>query len=156
MSKPGYMKQLLSVFVLILLTGQAFSQVKNPVKWTFAAKKIDPVTYEINLTATLDAGWHIYSQTTPDGGPSATVITFTQNPLITLDGGVKEVGKLEQKFEELFGVDVKQFSNKVVFVQTVKLKAKAKTAVNGTVEFMSCNNKECLPPSSQKFSVSLQ
>jgi hypothetical protein len=156
MSKPGYMKQFLSVFVLILLTGQAFSQVKNPVKWTFAAKNIDPVTYEINLTATLDAGWHIYSQTTPDGGPSATVITFTQNPLITLDGGVKEVGKLEQKFEELFGVDVKQFSNKVVFVQTVKLKAKAKTAVNGTVEFMSCNNKECLPPSSQKFSVSIQ
>jgi hypothetical protein len=156
MSKPGYMKQLLSVFVLILLTGQAFSQVKNPVKWTFAAKKIDQVTYEINLTATLDAGWHIYSQTTPDGGPSATVISFTQNPLITLDGGVKEVGKLEQKFEELFGVDVKQFSNKVVFVQTVKLKAKAKTAVNGTVEFMSCNNKECLPPSSQKFSVSIQ
>jgi hypothetical protein len=156
MSKPGYMKQLLSVFVLILLTGQAFSQVKNPVKWAFAAKKIDQVTYEISLTATLDAGWHIYSQTTPDGGPSATVISFTQNPLITLDGGVKEVGKLEQKFEELFGVDVKQFSNKVVFVQTVKLKAKAKTAVNGTVEFMSCNNKECLPPSSQKFSVPIQ
>jgi hypothetical protein len=156
MSKPGYMKQLLSVFVLILLTGQAFSQVKNPVKWAFAAKKIDQVTYEISLTATLDAGWHIYSQTTPDGGPSATVISFTKNPLITLDGGVKEVGKLEQKFEELFGVDVKQFSNKVVFVQTVKLKAKAKTAVNGTVEFMSCNNKECLPPSSQKFSVPIQ
>ena len=95
-------------------------------------------------------------QTTPDGGPSATVISFTQNPLIVLDGPVKEVGKLEQKYEELFGVDVKQFSSKVVFVQIVKLKAKAKTAVNGTVEFMSCNNKECLPPSSQKFSVSLQ
>jgi DsbC/DsbD-like thiol-disulfide interchange protein len=150
------MKQLVTLFLFVIITGQAFSQVKNPVKWTFASKKIDQVSYEISLTATLEPGWHVYSQTTPDGGPSATVISFTQNPLIVLDGPVKEVGKLEQKYEELFGVDVKQFSGKVVFVQTVKLKAKAKTAVNGTVEFMSCNNKECLPPSSQKFSVSLQ
>jgi hypothetical protein len=75
---------------------------------------------------------------------------------VTLDGAVKEIGKLEQKHEELFGVDVKQFSNKVVFVQTVKLKAKAKTAVNGTIEFMTCNNRECLPPATQKFSVVLQ
>ena len=72
-----------------------------------------------------------------------------------MEGPAKEVGKLEQKHEELFGVDVKQFSNKVVFVQTVKLKAKAKTAVSGTIEFMTCNNRECLPPKEEKFSVAL-
>jgi hypothetical protein len=150
------MKQLVSLILVVLLTTQAFCQVKNPVKWSFAAKKIDQVSYEVSLTATVDPGWHVYSQTTPDGGPSATVISFTQNPLIVLDGPVKEVGKLEQKYEELFGVNVKQFSNKVTFVQTVKLKGKAKTAINGTIEFMSCNNKECLPPANQKFSISLQ
>ena len=131
------------------------SQVKNPVKWSFASKKIDQTAYEISLTATLDPTWHIYSQTTPDGGPSATVISFTKNPLIELAGAVKEVGQLQQKHEELFGVDVKQFSNKVVFVQTIRLKAKAKTALNGSIEFMTCNNKECLPPKTQKFSVTL-
>jgi hypothetical protein len=150
------MKQLVSLILVVLLTSQAFGQVKNPVKWSFAVKKIDQVSYEVSLTATVDPGWHVYSQTTPDGGPSATVISFTQNPLIVLDGPVKEVGKLEQKYEELFGVNVKQFSNKVTFVQTVKLKGKAKTAINGTIEFMSCNNKECLPPANQKFSISLQ
>jgi hypothetical protein len=150
------MKQLVSLILVVLLTTQAFCQVKNPVKWSFAVKKIDQVSYEVSLTATVDPGWHVYSQTTPDGGPSATVISFTQNPLIVLDGPVKEVGKLEQKYEELFGVNVKQFSNKVTFVQTVKLKGKAKTAINGTIEFMSCNNKECLPPANQKFSISLQ
>jgi hypothetical protein len=150
------MKQFVILLLVLTFAGQAYSQLKNPVKWAFTSKKIDQVTYEVNLTATVDAGWHIYSQTTPDGGPSATVVSFTKNPLIALDGPVKEVGKLEQKYEALFGVDVKQFSSKVVFVQTVKLKGKAKTAVNGTIEFMSCNNKECLPPSSQKFSIAIQ
>jgi len=148
-------KKISFVFFLLVIASHSFSQVKDPVKWSFTSKKINATTYEINMTATLDPAWHIYSQSTPDGGPSATTISFIKNPLIVLDGEVKEIGKLEQKYEELFGVDVKQFSNKVVFVQTVKLKAKAKTAINGTVEFMTCNNKECLPPKEQKFSVTL-
>jgi thiol:disulfide interchange protein DsbD len=149
------MKKIALFFILIIVSAHVFSQVKNPVKWSFASKKIDQATYEISLSATLDPTWHIYSQTTPDGGPSATVISFAKNPLIELAGVAKEVGQMEQKHEELFGVDVKQFSNKVVFVQTVKLKAKAKTALNGSIEFMTCNNKECLPPKTQKFSVTL-
>ena len=145
-------------FIVLLLAGAAngFCQVKNPVKWAYASKKIDESTFEINLTATVDPSWHIYSQTTPEGGPSATVISFTRNPMIQLEGPVKEVGKLEQKHEELFGVDVKQFSNKVVFVQTVKMKTKAKTSIIGTIEFMTCNNRECLPPKAQPFSVAIK
>ena len=150
------MKHSFFLFVGMLIAAVSFSQIKNPVKWSFTSKKISGNTFEVNLTATVDPSWHIYSQTTPDGGPVATTVSFTKNPLVTLDGAVKEIGKLEQKHEELFGVNVKQFSDKVVFVQTVRLKAKAKTAVNGTIEFMTCNNRECLPPATQKFSVVLQ
>ena len=150
------MKKNYFVVLLLIAAAHGFSQVKDPVKWTYTSKKIDESTFEINLTATVDPSWHIYSQTTPEGGPSATVISFTKNPLIQLEGEVNELGKLEQKHEELFGVDVKQFSNKVSFVQTVRLKGKAKTAITGTIEFMTCNNRECLPPKTEKFSVSLK
>jgi len=150
------MKHSFFLFVGMLIAAVSFSQIKNPVKWSFTSKKISDNTFEVSLAATVEPSWHIYSQTTPDGGPVATTVSFTKNPLVTLDGTVKEIGKLEQKHEELFGVDVKQFSNKVVFVQTVKLKAKVKTAVNGSIEFMTCNNRECLPPATQKFSVVLQ
>ena len=140
----------------VLLATLCFAQVKNPVKWSFTTKKINPTSYEVHLTAMLDNGWHLYSQSTPDGGPVPTAIAFTKNPLVTLDGTAKEVGKLEQHFESLFGVDVKQFSRKVDFVQTVKLKAGVKTTLNGTIDFMTCNDHECLPPSTQKFSLELK
>src|SRR3954467_14290523 len=107
------MRKLFFVFTLLFIGTSGFSQVKSPVKWTFASKKINESTFEISLTATVDPSWHIYSQTTPDGGPSATLISFTKNPLVELQGQVSEVGKLEQKFEPLFGVDVKQYANKV-------------------------------------------
>lgn len=149
------MKKIATAGFLLLFSNILFAQIQNPVSWSATSKKIADKTYEIHLTANIDNGWHTYSQTTPDGGPVPTSITFTKNPLLTLDGKTKEVGKLEKHYEPLFGVDVKQFSEKVDFVQTIKLKAPVKTSVNVAVEFMVCNDKQCLPPSTRKFTVAL-
>ena len=150
------MKTIILLLVAALTGSAAISQIQNPVQWDFSAIKINATTYEVHLTATLSDGWHIYSQTTPEGGPVPTLISFTNNPLIAISGSTKEKGKLEQRHEELFGVDVKQYSGKVVFVQKLVLKGKVKTSLNGSIEFMTCNDRECLPPKSQKFSIAIQ
>lgn len=150
------MKKIITAGFLLLFSNLLFAQIQNPVEWTATSKKINDKTYEIRLTANINKGWHIYSQTTPEGGPVPTSITFTKNPLLTIEGKTKEVGKLEKHNEPLFGVDVKQFSNNVDFVQVVKLKAPVKTSVDVAVEFMVCNDKQCLPPSTRKFSVALK
>ncbi len=150
------MKRIISAALLVLFSNILFAQIQNPVQWTAISKKVADKTYEIHLTANINKGWHIYSQTTPDGGPVPTTISFTKNSLLVLRGNAKEVGKLEKHFEPLFNVDVKQFSNNVDFVQTVKLKANVKTSVDVAVEYGVCNDKECLPPSTKKFSVALK
>ncbi|QNA45975.1 protein-disulfide reductase DsbD domain-containing protein [Lacibacter sediminis] len=146
-----------AVLLVLLLSGFfADAQIQNPVKWSYTLKKVNATTYEVHITATIEKGWHLYSQTTPEGGPIPTTINFSKNPLVTLVGTAKEEGKLEQRHEKLFGVDVKQFSNTVKFVQAIKVKAKVKTAVTGIVEFMVCNDSQCLPPTSNKFSLPIQ
>ena len=150
------MKKLLLLSFYLFVYAISYSQVVNPIKWSFTSKKLDADTYEVHLTASIDKGWHTYSQSTPDGGPLPTSINFTKNPLVTIDGKPKEVGKLEQHREPLFGVDVKQFSNKVDFVQIVKVKGSANTTVTGSVASMACDDKQCLPPFTEKFSVSLK
>ncbi|HEY9364528.1 MAG TPA: protein-disulfide reductase DsbD domain-containing protein [Chitinophagaceae bacterium] len=149
------MKKLFALILGLVMLNMTYAQVRNPVQWDFSAKKINATTYEVYLTAKMENGWHVYSQHTPDGGPVPTTIEFAKNPLLTLNGATKESGKKEQKFEELFGVDVIQFSDKVVFVQNIQVKGKAKTSLNGSVEFMTCNDRECLPPTKQKFSIAL-
>jgi thiol:disulfide interchange protein DsbD len=150
------MKKLFALGLSLFLFTWVSAQIKDPVQWTFTAKKLDATSYEVHIAALIGPGWHLYSQTTPDGGPVATSFKFSKNPLLSLDGPAKEVGKLEQRHEELFGVDVKQFSGKVDFVQIVKLKGKAKTALSGSVDYMVCNDHECLPPTSKKFSIALK
>src|SRR5687768_5521429 len=103
------MKKLFLLLFYVIVNTLTFAQIKDPVDWTFSATKINTTTYEIKLTAKIDAGWHVYSQTTPDGGPVPTTISFKKNTLATLVGPTIENGKLEKRFEELFGVEVKQF-----------------------------------------------
>lgn len=150
------MKNLLFVIFLTVTGLSVTAQAGEPINWSFTAKKIDARTYEIHLTAMVESGWHIYSQTTPKGGPVPTAITFNKNPLITIEGITKELGKLQQRYEPLFGVEVKQFADKVDFVQTIKLKATVKTTLNGIIEFMSCNEEMCLPPVEKIFSITIQ
>ena len=150
------MKKLILLPFLILFANLLFAQIQNPVAWTATSKKIADKTYEVRLTANMQKGWHIYSQTTPEGGPIPTQITFTKNPLLIIKGKAKEIGRLQQHNEPLFAVDVKQFSDKVDFVQILNLKANVKTSVDMSVEFMVCNDKQCLPPATKKFTVALK
>lgn len=125
------------------------------VNWSFASKKIADNVYEIRITADINGKYHMYAQDAGVDGPVATLFTFARNPLVDISGKVKETGKLIKKREDVWGGDVNYYENKVEFVQLVKLKKKIKTQVGGTVEFMVCDDKECLPPAEVPFKVSI-
>ena len=129
----------------------------DPVKWSFASKKIADKTYEVHLTATMQSGWHLYSQVQPEDAIAIpTGFTINNNPLLTLEGKIKEVGKMEKFHDKKLEVSANQYSGKVNFVQVVKLKANAKTNFTGSVEYQTCDDKKCLPPRTVNFSVQLQ
>jgi hypothetical protein len=142
-----------STLIFLAVANTLCSQ--TPVNWSYTANKIADKTYEVHIKAGVQSPWHIYSQTTPDGGPLPTKFTFSKNPLFVISGQPIELGKLLQKHEEAFGVDVKYFDGDVDFVQLVKLKSNAKTILSGTMEFMACNDEQCLPPTTNKFSITL-
>jgi len=146
----------LLIILIVLLPIVSHAQVQNPVKWEYNVKSAGNGVYTLHFTATINKGWHIYSQTTPEGGPVPTAFVFVKNPLVSMVGVVKEVGVMEKHNEPLFGVEVKQYADKVDFVQTVKVKPGIKTNLSGSIEFMLCNNKECLPPAKQEFSIALK
>src|ERR1700744_3977571 len=98
------MKKIGGMIVAVLLGAMAHAQ--NPVNWKYNAKKIADKTYELHLTATVDDPWHIYSQQTPEGGPLPTAFVFAKNPLVVLDGKVKENGDMQMVHDPVFGIDV--------------------------------------------------
>lgn len=150
------MKRILILGVLSFISAAIFAQIQNPVTWTYSADKKSEKVYQITITATLPRPWHIYSQTTPKGGPIPTRITFNKNPLLVLSGQAKEVGSLKVDHDPNFGIDVKYFYDKVEFVQLVTLKAALKTNLSGSIEYMVCNDSQCLPPTRKSFDIKIQ
>lgn len=150
------MKILLSIFILLLSLTSVSAQKLNPVAWNFQTKKVGEGVYEIQMVATIQSGWHLYSQSQPkDAIAQPTSFSFNRNPLIDLDGKVKELGKLEKYKDDVLGVSAYQYSDKVVFVQKIKVKGKVKTAVTGKLEFQTCDDEKCLPPKTVNFSITL-
>ena len=124
-------------------------QHKNELVEGFSEK------YELHLLATPPVGWHIYSQNTPDGGPLPTIFTFNKNALINIVAKVAEKGKMVTYFDKNFKVNVKYFEGKVDFIQIVTVKGKIKTNVSGEIESMICNDKTCMPSTTEKFNIAL-
>jgi Disulphide bond corrector protein DsbC len=150
------MNKFLATLAAVIITGGLHAQLQDPVKWNYTATKKSDKEYTVTISAILSSAWHIYSISTPANGPVPTSISFKKNPLVLLDGSVKENGKLKTDHDEIFGVDVKYFADKVDFVQSVKLKSAVKTNVSGTVKYMVCNDKLCLPPKTIPFNIQLQ
>jgi thiol:disulfide interchange protein DsbD len=148
------MKRLLTALALFALPILASAQIENPVKWSFTAKKVNATTYEVHATATIDKGWHLYAQEAGEG-PVPTSFKFTKNPLVVTQGKVEEVGKLHKNFDKNFNSELKYYESTVDFVQKVTVKGKAATKVKGSVEFMVCDDHQCLPPKEIEFAVSV-
>ena len=148
------MKQFYVLASMLFILNSLSAQSSKQVDWTFTSKKVAEKTYEVSISANIKGNWHIYSQ---DGGegPVSTTFTFTKNPLVSLEGKTKESGKMKKVHEEAFGSDVRFYEKSVDFVQVVKLKGNVKTNVVGKVEFMVCNDRECLPPAEIEFKVNI-
>lgn len=151
------MKKALFLFIVVFAAAVASAQVASPVSWNFASKKISDNVYEVQMIASIQGGWHLYSQSQPkDAIAIPTSFQFTSNPLVLLDGKVKEAGKVEHFTDKDLGVSANQYSKMVVFSQKVKLKGKVKSNVSGNVTYQTCDDKKCLPPKTVTFNIALK
>jgi thiol:disulfide interchange protein DsbD len=74
------MRHLLVLLTSILFSTTLFSQTLDPVKWKATIEKETDDTYILYFEATLDEGWHLYSQHEADSDEIAPTPTeFTYN-----------------------------------------------------------------------------
>jgi hypothetical protein len=146
------MKKVLAIAAALLISIGAYAQIEHPVIWAYAAKKTSPTEGIIYLKATIQPGWHIYSLNVKEGGPIKTSFKFAKSKAYELVGKAIEP-KPVTKFEKVFNMNVSYFENEVVFQQKIKIKATDILTVKGQLEYMTCNNKKCLPPEDVDFSV---
>lgn len=144
------MRKLYLLIILAFMISAANSQILNPVKFDYSVVKKGADSYELHIKTKIEPHWHLYSVNNPDGGAQATVVKVKQGKA---NGKIKEVGKLISVHDAQFNVNQKYFENSVDFVQLVK--AKNLKVISGTIEYMVCNDRQCLPPKEVEFKVKM-
>lgn len=135
------------IFTLILtlfVTLAAFSQLQEPVKWKFKANRINDTIAELQFTATIEKGWHLYSQTIPEDGPLPTEFKFDKVSGIKLLGKVIEPKGLEE-YDEMFKMKISFFDKQTIFTQKVKIESNKPVKISGNVSYQTCDDRSCIP-----------
>ena len=138
---------------MLLGLTSSFAQIQDPVQFKAEWKNISDTEAQIVFTGIIDAGWHVYSTDLPEGGPISATFNTDKMEGIELVGKLTPEGKVIEAFDKIFEMQLRYFEGKATFVQKVKITAPT-YLIEGYLEYGSCNDENCLPPTEVSFSFS--
>jgi len=132
----------------------------DPVQWALTLKSdsVKPGGKVLaTLTATIQPGWHMYSLTTPKGGPNPTSVALADNPAIA---GLKIFQpKPESQMDTAFKLVTETFVNELPLTLEITTKPDAAAGpvdLEAQVRYQACQNTLCLPPKRKSAKASLK
>jgi len=143
----------LGLWILLLwasCSGLVSAQMLDPVRWTTSVTRVNDSTARLVIDAQIDEGWHLYSQFMKFGpdqfGPEPTVFQLRLPAGVLRIGNVQELTKAHEEAAPLFdGLVVRSFEGKARFAQDLRV-YRSKSDITGTVNYMACDDRQCLAP----------
>jgi thiol-disulfide isomerase/thioredoxin len=145
-------RRLFRVVLLTVVSASALAvsgQEPDPIKWSIKASPstAEKKTFAIELTARIDAGWHLYSTEKIEGGPSPTRITLLPGQNFEVAGDIDSPAP-RSAYDPNFQVATEFYEGIVPF--TIPIKSTAPSAasekVRVQVRYQTCTPTICLPP----------
>jgi thiol:disulfide interchange protein DsbD len=144
---------------VVLLFGGARAQSPDPIQWTLGAGngQVKPGgTLGLSLAAKFAPGWHLYSVTTPPGGPIPTTIKVQDNSAV--EKVTVHQPQPQRKFDPNFQINVEWFESDVVFLLQVQIKSGRPAGpvdLTAEVRYQACDAKVCLQPKKKTVSTTI-
>jgi hypothetical protein len=150
--------------LLVLSLGSAgFAQVPaQPVQWSGSTipktSVVQGSTIEIDLSAEVQEGWHVYGLTQAPGGPTPLHVTLDENEVIqtfSIKSGTASVKKHDPSFD----LETEFYPGS--FTLDIRTQVKQRAAAGDhsipvSVRFQACNDRTCLPPKTVHLSVPIE
>lgn len=153
------MKNNFLVFVAFLSLNFLHAQeFLDPVKWEVSVENETGSRYNIIMTADIDEGWHLYSQTQFGDeyeGPIRTEFTFNNSETTFNLVGATQEPEITPVYDPVFELDVVYFEEKATFIQAIDVVNPQGLKVIVDVYYSVCDDEKCLPPDTKSFEVDL-
>ena len=144
------MKKIVSVLILLVASVCAMAQMADPVHFTSKLVMLGGDEAQIEFTAKIDNGWHVYSTGLGNDGPISATFNASKMDGVKTVGGLTHKGKEISQFDNMFGMKLRYFEGSVTFIQKIKF-TKPQYSINCYLEYGACNDETCMPPTSVDF-----
>ena len=138
-------KLIMTIALIFVFSLVSIGQSKSPVTWKYSVTKVSNNEVKLIFKATIEKGWHLYSQYLPKGGPLPTVFDYDDSDNFTRTGKCTEYPKPKKEFDETFEIDVFSFSKEATFTQKIVVKSTDNFTITGTVNYQVCDDETCIP-----------
>ena len=144
------MKKIATVLVLLVASVCAMAQMADPVHFTSKMTMLGGDEAQIEFSAKIDNGWHVYSTGLGNDGPISATFNASKMDGVKTVGGLTHKGKEISQFDNMFGMKLRYFEGSVTFIQKIKF-TKPQYSINCYLEYGACNDETCMPPTSVDF-----
>lgn len=146
---------ILLLFIVLTISAQRFAFQAPAVSWSAEVAKVQGSTAQVNLTAKIAKGWHLYDLTLPEGGPKPTVLDFSGSRGVKVTGPAKPSVAPTKIHDDMFDMDLTQWDAPVTFSIPVRLEGKGEHVLEVKVTYMTCDGNNCRPPKTEIITVSI-
>ena len=148
-----YLISLLLAAASLVMCAQQ-DDIKTPITWDNSFEMVSDTEAVASFTATIDNGWHLYSTQLPDGGPSPTIVVWDKISGLEPTGDLTSDHAPIEKVDEMFELTLSWWEQKVTLTQHFKVTDPSTVYLEGYVEYSSCNDETCIPPTKEPFTFS--
>lgn len=152
------MKYFIFLFITILFPITSFSQILDPVDWEVSVEHEKENTYNILIKASIDEGWHLYSQQQFGEeflGPIPTAFTYNPSEKTYTLIGKTEEPEIAPVYDPVFELDVVSFEDQAIFIQQIEVIEPKGLKIIVEVYYSVCDDEKCLPPDIKTFELGL-
>ncbi|MDE7473414.1 MAG: thioredoxin family protein [Muribaculaceae bacterium] len=149
------MKRLLSLILSFVVITAVNAQIIEPIQWNATTVMDSETTGHVELSATIEDGWHLYNLTLPDGGPNPTQISFETTPGIKLVGDITPSIAPTVSVDMIFHLELGWWDRDVNFTQNFEVVEPGSNSIEANVSFQACNGSSCIAPSRQSFKLAV-
>ena len=140
-----------ALFLLLFSFAVVNGQMMNPVHFKSEMKTTKGTSEgEIIFSATIDAGWHVYSTDLGEDGPISASFNVVKMEGVETVGKLTPKGNVVKKYDEMFGMELKFFEKTATFVQKIRF-TKPEYVIDCYLEYGACNDQSCMPPTEVTF-----
>lgn len=150
--------KLVCLFTLLGIFNAQAQEFLDPVTWQVSVEPVKNDQYTIVMEATIDSGWHLYSQTQFGDqyeGPIRTEFLYNDSDSTFRLSGTTLEPAVAAVFDPVFELDVIYFEDHVRFEQTIQVINPEGLQITAEVYYSVCDAEKCLPPDTKSFSLDL-